>query len=233
MKSLYDQAREEFTPELMNRLEGYFGATPVMLDRAIRAAVSALTSGAIDRASTEEGATALLAHLDQPAAIASKTDPRAAIEQGKSAAAYLLGPRLAAASDVVANASNVAPAAAAGLLALGAPIVLSVLASVHSTDATEFEALLTGQRENALDSGPAAVTSLIEDGGLTWRHILPMVLIGLLLLTVPFLYRGCGDPQIATEAETRAIVPPVQAVQPQKIEPPPSGAAIAVPSRND
>jgi hypothetical protein len=205
MKSLYDQAREEFTPELMNRLEAYFGATPVMLERAVRAAVSALTSGAIDRASSEDGATDLLTQLNELPSAVPKTDLRAAIERGKIAAVSLLGRRLNAAADVVTSASNVTPSTASGLLALGAPMVLSVLARAHAADATEFEALLSGQRENALESGPASVTSLIEDGGVSWRHILPMVLIGLVLICVPFLYKGCGEPPVA--AATKIIAP--------------------------
>jgi hypothetical protein len=214
MKSLYDQAREEFTPELMGRLERYFSASPVMLDRAIRAAVSALTSAAIDRASTEDGATDLLDQLDHPAAEATKTDVRSSIERGKTAAAFLLGPRLIAAIDLVASASNVTLDTASGLLALSAPMVLSVLSGAHSTNATEFEALLSGQRGSTLDAGPPAVTSLIEDGGFSWRHILLMVLIGVVLLAVPFLYRGCGEAQSAAAPEGKAVMVPVEAVKP-------------------
>src|SRR5947199_9393409 len=106
MTSLYDQARELFTPELMHRMEGYFSATPVMLERAVRAAISALIGAAIDRASTEDGATELLTRLQQSAPTVP-ADLRAAVKQGEPIAAYLLGSRLASAADLVATTSNV------------------------------------------------------------------------------------------------------------------------------
>jgi outer membrane protein OmpA-like peptidoglycan-associated protein len=226
MKSLYDQAREQFTPELMARLEGYFSTPPAILSRGVRAAVSALASGAIDRASTEDGATVLLTQIHQPIAVASQTDLRSAIEQGKSAATSLLGTRLAGATDMVASSSNVTPATATGLLALGAPMVLSVLGRTHLTDASEFEALLTGQRANTLDAGPAAVTSLIEDGGFTWRHILPMILMGIVLLCVPIFYRGCNE---APPMMAKVSAPIVESPKPEKIDLPNGGSILVLP----
>jgi outer membrane protein OmpA-like peptidoglycan-associated protein len=226
MKSLYDQARELFTPELMTRLEGYFGATPVMLERAVRAAVSALAGGAIDLAATEDGATTLLSRLHQPVAVTS-SDVRAAIKQGEPAAASLLGGRLASATDLVASSSNVTPSTASGVLALAAPLVMSVLGNAHSADATAFAELLTGQRGKVLDAGPAAVTSVIEDGGFSWRHILPMILMGIVLLTVPFLYKGCSEAPVPVVAKTAPPVPAEPKVE--KIELPNGGAIMVLP----
>ena len=228
MKSLYDQVRELFTPELMDRLEGYFGETSVTLDRAVRAAVSSLVGGAIDHASTEDGATILLTQLHAAHTAFPLADLRSAIVQGKPVAAELLGDRLTTATDLITGSSNVSPAAATGLLALGAPLVLSVLAKLHAADATEFGALLSGQRSKALDAGPASVTALVEDGGFSWRHILPMVLMGLLLFCVPFLYKGCSEAPAPPPA-SKVILPPVAEIKPEKIVLPDGGAITVLP----
>jgi outer membrane protein OmpA-like peptidoglycan-associated protein len=235
MNSLYDQAREGFTPELMDRLEGYFGATPVMLERAVRAAVSALSSGAIQKASTEDGATAMLSELHTPvaeainSALTPQTSLQAAVQQGRPVAAFLLGNRLAGAADMVASASNVTPATAAGLLSLAAPFVLSALERIHTSDAGEFGALLSSERGQVLDAGPAAVTSLIEDGGFSWRHIVPMILLGSVLVCVPFLYKGCGEVPAPPASVARAAIPVVELPKPEKIDLPNGGAIIVLP----
>ena len=225
MKSLYDQVRDLFTPELMERLEGYFGESAVPLGRAVRAAVSSLVGGAIDHASTEDGATNLLTQLHTDHAAFPLGDLRTAIAQGKPVAAGLLGDRLITARDLITSSSNVSPATATGVLALGAPLVMSVLGKVHAADATEFETLLTGQLSDTLDAGPASVTALVEDGGFSWRHILPMILMGLLLFTVPFLYKGCSEPSM----EAPKLANPLVEVRPEKIALPNGGAITVLP----
>jgi len=209
----------------MDRIEEYFGATPEMLERAARAAISGLLGGAIERASTEDGATTLLSQLNHPVAV-TPGDMRAAIRQGEPIAASLLGPRLAGAADVVRSSSNVSPSAATGVLALAAPMVMSVLGHVHAADAGEFGTILAGQRGHVLAAGPAAVTAVVEDGGFTWRHILPMVLLGTVLVAVPFLYKGCSEAPIPAVPITKAA-PPVAEVRPEKIALP-NGGEISV-----
>ena len=228
MTSLYDEARALFTPELMDRLQGYFGVTPVMLERAVRAAIAALTSGAIDQASTEDGATTMLAGLHQPM-IVPPADLRAAIKQGEPLVDTLLGPRLKSARDLITTSSNVSASTASGLLALAAPMVIATLGRVHAADATEFEAMLTSQRRSVLNAGPAGVTSLIEDGGFTWRHLLPMILIGLVLLIVPIMYKGCNDAAVPEPIVSAAVPPVVAEVKAEKIELPNGGAVTARP----
>ena len=223
MTSLYDQAHALFTPELMDRLEGYFGETATTLDRAVRAAVSSLVGESIDYASTENGATSLLTQL-RTAAPAPLGDLRSAIAHGKPIAAALFGDRLATATDLVSSGSTVTPATASGLLALGAPLVMSALGGLQAADATEFGTLLAGQRGGNLDAGPAAVTALVEDGGFSWRHILPMILMGLLLIAVPILYKGCGEP---TVPESKSAMSMVIQPKPERITLP-GGEAITV-----
>ena len=229
MKSLYDQVRDLFTPALMDRLSGYFGETGVPLERAVRAAVSSLVGGAIDHASTEDGATML---LTQSHGAESKAFPladlRFAIAQGKPVAEGLLGDRLTPARELISGSSNVSASTASGLLALGAPLVMAVLGKLHAGDATEFGALLDAERGKTLDAGPAAVTSLVEDGGFSWRHILPMILMGLFLVALPFLYRGCGE---APAPEARMPMPPVVVaeIKPEKIALPNGGEISVLP----
>ena len=228
MQSLYDQVRALFTPELMDRLEGYFGEAGVPLDRAVRAAVSSLVGGAIDYAGQEEGATTLLTRLQSDQTAFPIADLRSAIAQGKPVAVSLLGERLATATDLVASGSNVKPSTATGLLALGAPLVMSVLSELHLTDAAAFSELLAGERASALAAGPAAVTALVEDGGFSWRHIVPMILMGLLLFTVPMFYKGCGDAQVAAPV-AKVVMPVAAEPKPEKIALPNGGAITVMP----
>ena len=230
MKSLYDQVRELFTPEIMDRLESHFGESTVPLDRAVRATVSSLVGEAIDTASTEAGATNLLGQVNSaPLNGGPLGDLRSAIAQGKPVALSLLGNRLTTATDLITGSSNVSSATATGLLALGAPLVFSALRKLHPADATEFGTILAEQRGNNLDAGPASVTAMVEDGGLSWRHILPMILIGTVLFAVPFLYKGCSEAPIPGPV-TKIVVPPVSAeIKPEKIELPNGGAISVLP----
>ena len=227
MKSLYDQVRALFTPELMDRLEGYFGETPVPLERAVRAAVSSLIGGAIDHAANEEGATTLLTRLHNEHVDVPLTDLRAAIAQGRPLAASLLGDRLTTATDLITSSANVSPSTATGILALGAPLVMSLLGKLHSTDATAFGEFLGAERSHNLGAGPASVTSLVEDGGFSWRHLLPMILMGLLLVTVPFLYKGCGEAPAPPMA--KVALPVAAEIKPVQIALPNGGAITVMP----
>ena len=227
MKSLYDQVRALFTPELMDRLEAYFGETAVPLERAVRAAVSSLVGGAIDHASTEDGATTLLTKLHTDDAAFPLEDLRTAVAQGKPVAAALLGDRLRTATDLVTAGSNVAPSTATGVLALGAPLVMAVLGKLHAADATAFGTMLTTERSDTLDAGPAAVTALVEDGGFSWRHIIPMIGMGILLLALPFLYQGCSEAPMPPAA--KVALPVAIERKPEKIALPNGGAITVLP----
>lgn len=229
MTSLYDQVRELFTPELMHRLEGHFGENSVPLDRAVRAAVSSLVGEVIDNASTEDGATDLLTQVHSADPAVPMGDLRNAIAKGKPLAASLFGARLITARDLITSSSNVSPSTASGVLALSAPLVLAVLSKLHAADATEFGTLLASERARALNAGPASVTALVEDGGFSWRHILPMVLMGLLLAAVPFLYKGCSEAPAPPPAAVKIVMPPMAEVKAETIALPNGGTISVLP----
>jgi OmpA-OmpF porin, OOP family len=217
MKSLFDQASALFTPAVMDRLHSFLGETPETLYQAVRGSVSALVGEAIDQGSTEEGATSLfsqLSHGHYSGAIPA--DWNAGLQSGRGVLEALFGERLISARDMVAGTSSVSVGTASSVLALAAPLVMSVLgnAAHNAGGAQNFMEVLASQKGRALAAGPAAVTSVVEDGGLTWRHILPMILMGAVLFAVPLLYRSCGE-----AAAPQVVAPVVPAGLPVAAEP--------------
>ena len=218
-------AKSLLTTELLAKAAALTGESGTTTASALHALIPSVIGGFADQAATPDGATGLFYLLESLPSLTDMGDLTAWIQAGKPLLASIFGERLNAALDVVTSASGVRQASAGSLAALAASLVASVLAGkARETDPTELAALLSAERTGALAAAPGGMTSVLESGGFAFRHILPMILTGMVLLAVPFLYRSCDQPVVVVAAPRIAIVEPPKL---EKVELP-GGMAINV-----
>jgi outer membrane protein OmpA-like peptidoglycan-associated protein len=217
-------AKDLLTPELIGTAAGYTGETGDATRNALLALIPSVIGGFADEASTSDGATGLF-HLLQSLPKLSALDVPAWIQAGKPILASLFGARVNALLETISGATGVRQTGAASLAGLAGSLVASVLrAKTHRSDPTALAELLGGERGAALAAAPAGVTSILEDGGLAFRHIVPMVFMGIVLLAIPFLYRSCDKIEVAHHEAVPVVVAAPKA---EKIDLP-GGLAINV-----
>ena len=218
-------ARDLLTPELIAKAAGYIGESSESTSAALHALAPAMVGAFAASASTTDGATGLFHLLGSLPKGLDSSDIGGWMQAGKPILSAIFGERLGGLVDVVANASGVRQAGAASLAGMAGSMVASVLAGkAKHSDPTALADLLGGERGRAMAAAPAGVTSVLEDGGFSFRHILPMIFMGIVLLAVPFLYRSC---ERAPEVHHEMIPVMVEAPKAEKIDLP-GGLAINV-----
>ena len=221
-KSILARVEELLTPEVVQKAALIAGESAESTKSALAAVVPSVIEGFADQASTENGATDLFSHLNALPAIAGN-DVSGWIQAGQSILASIFGGHRDGLLDVVANFSNIPSAAAGSLAALAAALVAKTVTEHSGGNPLALAEMLGHQWPSITAAAPAGMTSVIEDGGLSFRHLVPMALSALILLATPFLYRGCSEPVQAARVEAPKPPEPKR----EKIELP-GGTAINV-----
>ncbi len=184
-------AKDLLTPELIGKAALLTGETGETTQSALHALVPAVLGAFAGKVSTTDGATGLF-HLLGTLPALDRSDIGAWVKAGKPLLSSLFGDRLGGLIDVVTNATGIREGGAGTLAGLAGSLVASVLAGkIEHSDPTALAELLEGEKSAAFAAAPAGVTSVLESGGLSFRHIVPMIFTGILLLAVPFFYRSC------------------------------------------
>jgi OmpA-OmpF porin, OOP family len=218
-------ANDLLTPDLIGKAALLTGESGETAQSALHALVPAVLGAFAEKASTTDGATGLF-HMLGSLPKLDTTDIAGWVKAGKPLLSSLFGDRITGLIDVITSSSGIREAGAGTLAGLASSLVASVLAGkVHNSDPNALSELLGHERAGALAAAPAGITSVLEAGGFSFRHIFPLVLAGAMMLAVPFFYRSCDkhEAPVAVAIEKPAVVTP----QPEKIELP-GGLAINV-----
>jgi outer membrane protein OmpA-like peptidoglycan-associated protein len=222
-------AKDLLTPELIGKASLFTGESGETTQSALHALVPAVLSAFADKASTTDGATGLF-HLLSSLPALNAGDVAGWVKAGKPLLSLLFGDRVGGLVDSITNATGIREGGATALAGLASSLVASVLAGkAQRSDPTALAELLAHEKGAALAVAPAGVTSVLESGGLGFRHLVPMILTGAMMLAIPLLYRSCDK----HEAPAAAVA--VKHEEPKKVEEPkaekielPGGVAINV-----
>jgi OmpA-OmpF porin, OOP family len=214
-------ATDLLTPELIGKASLLTGESGETTQAALHALVPAVLSGFAGQASDTDGATGLF-HLLGSLPMLDKGDIGAWVKAGKPLLASVFGDRIGGLIDTISNATGIREGGATTLAGLASSLVASVLAGkVQDSDPTALAELLAGEKSAALAAAPSGITSVLESGGFSFRHIVPMVLMGAVMLAVPFLYRSCDKHEAVAAVKNEEL--------PKKVEEPPKAEKIELP----
>jgi outer membrane protein OmpA-like peptidoglycan-associated protein len=171
MSSILDMVRDAVPAEATNRISSMIGESPAVTQKAFGAAVPAILAGAAERAATPGGAERLRTMitaggygggmLDNLAGLAGGGGVSDIVQGGGRILSSLFGGRLDGMTEALAGFAGMRRGSASSLLAMAAPIVMSVLGkqvASRGLDASGLMNLLSGQRgaiTNALPAGLA------------------------------------------------------------------------------
>lgn len=225
--SVFALAKDLLTPELIGKAALLTGESGETAGSALHALVPAVLSGFADKASNTDGATGLF-HLLGSLPAFDKNDIGAWVKAGKPLLSTIFGDSIGGLIDTVSNATGIREGGATTLAGLATSLVASVLAGkVHHSDPTALAELLAGEKSAALAAAPAGVTSVLESGGSSFRHLIPMILTGAMMLAIPFLYRSCDKHEAPAAVAVKHEEPKHEEPKAEKIELP-GGIAINV-----
>ena len=220
-------AKDLLTPELIGKAALLTGESWETTRSALHALVPAVLGAFAGKVSTTDGATGLF-HLLGTLPTLDRSDVGAWVKAGRPLLSSLFGERLDGLTDVIGNATGIREGGAGTLAGLASSLVASVLArKVEHSNPTALAELLEGEKGAAFAAAPAGVTSVLESGGLSFRHIIPMIFAGIVLLAVPFFYRSCDKHEAPAAVVVKHEEPKVEEPKAEKIELP-GGIAIDV-----
>ena len=175
MASILDQARQAMTPEIVRSVGSFIGESPSATSKGFASAMPTVLAGLMDTASTTSGAervrsmisdggygSGMLGNLGNMITGGSATD--SLMRSGGHLLSNIFGSRTDEVSDAVARSADVPRSSATKLLALAAPIIMSILGreiGSRGLDTAGLMGLLTGERSSLMSLLPAGIGSLL------------------------------------------------------------------------
>jgi outer membrane protein OmpA-like peptidoglycan-associated protein len=175
MASLLELVQHRITPDLALRVSGLVGETPAATESALHRAALAVLAAILGHASTAAGAERvqslvteggwgadLLRGLGVRLTAGGATGNL--LSSGARLVSSLLGPRRADVTDLVASGSGVQRGSASTILALGAPLVMSVIGTQIASrglSVSGLASMLASERASLSSILPAGAASLL------------------------------------------------------------------------
>ena len=221
--NLIDTLRSYITPDVISKASSFIGESPSSTGKALTAIVPTLLGSVANIAGTEGGASKLMGMLQSGgfdgsmlgnlgSALSGGSATQDLMNTGQGLLSNLLGGNTNAISSAISSFSGVSSKSAGSLLALVAPLVMSVLGKLQSTqglNASGLAGLLNSQKSsiaaalpaglgslpglgNLMASAGAAVTGAAAAGGSAAKRWLPLLLLAVVLLGLFWFMRGCN-----------------------------------------
>lgn len=179
MASLLDLVQETITPDLSLKVSALVGEAPAATGSALHRAAPAVLAAVLGDASTAAGAErvqSLVSEGGWGADLLRTLGARLAagpgtglLSSGARLVSGLLGARTEGITDLVVRGSGVRRASASTILALAAPIVMSVIGrqiAARGLGPAGLVSMLAGERASLLSAMPAEITGLLGPGDL-------------------------------------------------------------------
>lgn len=227
--NLIDLAKDYLTPDVVSKMAGVVGESPAATQRAVGAIVPSLAGIACNQASSPGGASKILGLLNTSGldssllnnfsgALSGGSATEGLLKTGSNLLSGLLGDKLGAVANVIANASGIQAFSATKLLSMAAPLLFGLLGKQMASgavSAASLPSLLASHRDTILQMAPAGlagalglnsnsnlcgaaaplpvapIVPLEKKGFPIWGWLLPLVAI-----IAAFLgWRACSAPQ--------------------------------------
>ena len=230
MASIVDQVRDVVSPDVLRNVGALIGESPSATSRGLATVLPTLLSGITDAASTPAGAYHVRAMIDDgglgaamlgrlPRMLAGGGPTETLMTAGRRLLTGLFGGKQDNVTDIVARSTQLPGPAVRSLMAIAAPIVMSVLGREISTrglDASGLMHLLASQRAGFASLMPAGLATTLrlktvpvsaeaeragEPGLPVW--LWPAVVVVVAALTLTFMTR-LRTPEVAVGDGTRA-----------------------------
>ena len=180
MASLLDLVQETITPDLSLKVSALVGETPAATGSALHRAAPAVLAVVLGDASTAAGAERVQSLVSEGgwgadllrnlgARLAAGPGTGNLLSSGARLVSGLLGARTEGITDLVARGSGVKRASASTILALAAPIVMSVIGrqiAARGLGPAGLVSMLAGERASLMSAMPAEITGLLRPGNL-------------------------------------------------------------------
>jgi OOP family OmpA-OmpF porin len=138
--NLIDLAKDYLTPDVISKLSGIVGESPVATQKAVGAIVPSLAGIACNQASSPGGASKIMGLLNSSGldsgvlnnfsgALNGGAETEGLLSTGSNLLRGLLGDKLGAVANVIASASEIQLSSATKLLSLAAPLLFGLLAN--------------------------------------------------------------------------------------------------------
>jgi hypothetical protein len=179
MENVMEMTRTPWMSEIIGKITTWMrDENPEGVKRGIESAVPLSIAGLADRASTHEGAQALLStikrgeypHMDANELGRAVSDPMATENVARSGEGFLsglFGNKQRGAVDALASSAGVSPSAASKLLGLIAPLVMGFVgkqAVSRNMDASGLRGFLAGQRTAVAGALPGPLSKMFGGG---------------------------------------------------------------------
>lgn len=175
MASLLELAQEVITSDIARKASGLVGETPAATESALRRAAPAVLAGVVNLASTPAGAErvrSLITEGGWGADVLGALGSRLAggsgtgnfLSSGARLVVSLFGTRADGLTELLATGGGVQRGSASTILALAAPIVMSVVGSQVASrglSTSGLSTMLAGERTSLLGAVPVGITSLL------------------------------------------------------------------------
>jgi hypothetical protein len=224
--NLIDTLRSYITPDIISKASSLVGENPAGTGKALSAIVPALLGSATNMASTEGGASKLLGLIQGGGFDGSMLNSLGSLLSGGAITENLMGTgqqllgnlfgnNANAVSSAVSNFAGVSNSSASSLMKLGAPLVMSLLGKVASTQglsSSGLAGLLSSEKSSIAAALPAGLGSLPGLGNLLGsagtsvagtaaagaaagrRWLVPVLLAILVIAGLLWFVRGCNQP---------------------------------------
>ncbi len=226
--SLLDTLSTYITPDIIGKASSFLGESSSGTQKALTGILPMLLGGVSNMASAPGGASKLTGLLQSGGydgsllnnlgpLLSDGTQTQGLVGTGQQLLGNLLGDKTSAVTSAVANYSGVKASSASTLLALGAPLVMSLLGKTQATqglNASGLASLLTSQKSSFMSAIPAGLSSLpgissllggagtavtsaastvaAETGGMG-KRLLPLILLVLVAVALLAYWKECGS----------------------------------------
>jgi outer membrane protein OmpA-like peptidoglycan-associated protein len=167
------------TPDMMHKAASLVGESPTSTATAMNEAVPAMLAGLAGLASSDTGASQVMALVNRYAGAGNPAEnlgalfgggpaTQSAMNTGREVLQTVFGGKTNTVADQLAGAAGVKTASASSLLSLAAPLVLGVLGQQRSSQALStsgLASLLLGQRSGLAGLLPSGLSSLLGVSG--------------------------------------------------------------------
>ena len=175
MSSILDLARQAMTPEIMRSVGSVVGESPAATGKGFASAMPSVLAGVMDMASTPSGAERVHSMISDGGYGASTLGSLGSLLGGGNATAGMLrsgghllsslfGSKEGDVTDAVARSADMPSSSASKLLALSAPIIMSVLGREITTRGLNTSGLinlLAGERSSVAALLPTGLASIL------------------------------------------------------------------------
>lgn len=227
--SLLETLGSYITPDIIGKASSFLGESSGDTQKAMSGILPTLLGGVTTMASTEGGASKLMGLLqgggfdgsilnNLGGLLSGGTETQNLLGTGQQLLGSLLGNKTSAVASAVSNYSGIKSSSASSLLALGAPLVMSLLGKVQGSqglNANGLASLLSSQKSSIMSAVPAGLASMPGISGLLGsagsavssaastavaqttttgkRWLMPVLLLVVIALALLAWWRSCGS----------------------------------------